>query len=156
MPKGFYRRTKKVSEETRRKISIKMSGKNNPMYGVTSPFKGKHHTKETKQMFSELGKKRVGKLCPGWRGGRRITRIGYVEIYSPDHPSRKSNKGVMEHRIVMEKHLGRYLERWEIVHHRNGVKDDNRIENLELVISKGGIHFGTINCPHCQKSFKIL
>ena len=50
----------------------------------------------------------------------------------PDHPRVGKSPYVFEHIIVMEQHLGRYLEPDESVHHRNGVPDDNRPENLEL------------------------
>lgn len=68
--------------------------------------------------------------------GRQKTRHGYIKVFSPVHPAvqmrANTSKYVFEHRLVMEKHLGRYLERYENVHHKNGVRDDNRLENLEL------------------------
>jgi len=81
---------------------------------------------------------RSGEGHPDWKGGRTINKDGYVEVYSPEHPNRrKHTRYVLEHRLVMEEHLGRYLTSQEVVHHRNGVKDDNRIENLELFATNG-------------------
>lgn len=72
-----------------------------------------------------------GELSHNWKGGRKISYHGYVEIYTPDHPS-SHMRYMKEHRLVMEEHLGRILEPNEIVHHVNGIKTDNRIENLRL------------------------
>ena len=68
-----------------------------------------------------------------WKRGYYVTN-GYVYEYTPDHPSADLRKGyVQQHRLIMEKHLGRYLEDSEMVHHINGDKQDNRIENLEIL-----------------------
>ena len=66
-----------------------------------------------------------------WRGGR-IIRLGYVMILKPDHPNCNSLGYVLEHRLVMEKRLGRFLKKEEIVHHINNIRNDNRDENLIL------------------------
>ena len=74
---------------------------------------------------------RTGSKNPRWIGGRRYFQ-GYYMVYSPGHPSACKNY-VLEHRLVMEKHLGRFLKTEEAVHHKNHDKSDNRIENLELM-----------------------
>lgn len=53
-------------------------------------------------------------------------------VRTPDHPRATTGNYVFEHVLVMEEMLGRYLLPGENVHHRNGVRDDNRPENLEL------------------------
>ena len=62
---------------------------------------------------------------------------GYIYIQLPkDSPllsMTTGNRYVREHRLVIARHLGRPLESWEVVHHKNRVKDDNRLENLELL-----------------------
>ena len=74
-----------------------------------------------------------GENNPSWKGGRRTNSYGYVYIYSSEHPNKTKQNYVPEHHLVMEKHLGRYLHPWETVHHKNGIKDDNRIKNLKLL-----------------------
>lgn len=60
------------------------------------------------------------------------TDYGYILVNCPGHPFCNNRGYVREHRLVMEKKIGRYLKPIEKVHHINGIKDDNRIENLEL------------------------
>ena len=63
---------------------------------------------------------------------RWVTRWGYMHVYLPSHPMANSAGAVYEHRLVMAEHLGRNLLSSESVHHINGDRLDNRIENLEL------------------------
>lgn len=78
-----------------------------------------------------LDRQQTGENNAAWKGGRYVDS-GYVLVYRPDHPNAKSTGYIREHRYVMSEHLGRPLESDENVHHINGDKTDNRLENLEL------------------------
>lgn len=81
-------------------------------------------------------KRRKGTLCHNWSGGRWVNRDGYVMVYITEDDARfvrsSSRKYELEHVLVMSKFLNRKLTQHETVHHINGIRDDNRIENLEL------------------------
>lgn len=99
-------------------------GKGNSMYG-------KKHSKKTKENWSK--KRRMFK----------IKSNGYILNYMPKHPFCDSTGHVKEHRLVIEKYLGRYLTSKEVVHHVNSNRWDNRIENLMLLESQSkhrGLH----------------
>jgi len=90
-----------------------------------------------------------------WKGGRRVNIHGYVVILSNVRGGNKNrHKYRLEHRVVMEKHLGRKLDPSEWVHHKNGIKTDNRLSNLRIVSMWK--HVGEIRCPHCLKTFGVV
>ena len=90
-----------------------LSGKNNPMYGVH----------------------KFGKDSPHWQGGEIRNSQGYVFINLLNHPFKDYKGYVRRSRLTMEKKLGRYLTKKEVVHHINEIKDDDRIENLMVFIN---------------------
>ena len=110
-----------------------LSGSNNPMFGK------KGLSGEANPMF---GKTRENN--PSWKGGRKVRKDGYVFIRAPEgHPNPGKYGYVLEHRLVMEKMLGRYLETHEVVHHLDGDPGNNAPENLELFGSQSDhIHVG--------------
>lgn len=84
-------------------------------------------------------KKRIMENNPAWKGGKTYTNEGYIYVRVKNHPNSNANPSVLEHRLVMEKSLGRFLKTSEVVHHINEVKDDNRVENL-FVFATGRDH----------------
>ncbi len=98
------------------------------------------HNNNSGRCMSCSGKKTIphkfGKDASNWKGGRTQLKSGYILVsVSPDdffYPMVSKGGQVLEHRLVMAKHLQRCLLPWEIVHHKNSVKNDNHLENLKL------------------------
>lgn len=111
-----------LSEETKRKISI------NNARGML----GRKHKKET--IIKMRGSKNSN-----WKGGKYINKSEKcVYVRCPTHPRAKNNRGyVAKHILVMEKHLGRYLKKGEVVHHIDGNRMNNSIKNLKLFKNNG-------------------
>jgi len=88
----------------------------------------------------QTGKSLTGEKNNFWKGGRHLTHQGYVRMWIAKddffYPMANGHGYILEHRLVMAQHLKRCLLPWEIVHHNNGIHDDNRIENLRLLPSQ--------------------
>jgi hypothetical protein len=148
------------SKETRKKISnahIKRRGF--PSYTKKGWLHGKYITEEipAKQIaracfvgtetiskwlekfnipMRKRGESIRNKHNPNWRGGRISDGSGYIMVLSPTHPYKNKRGYVREHRLVMEKHLGRHIKPGEIVHHIDGNRENNKIENLLLTTNE--------------------
>lgn len=125
----------------------------------SSPEKIAEAKKKMKDNHARPGLGKTGEKSSSWKGGRFTDkRDGYVHVYAPDHPSSVHNsKGgggyVLEHRLILEQSIGRYLESDEDVNHINGAKDDNRLENLMLV--RHNAHYALLECPSCHFTWGV-
>ena len=119
---------KKFTERTRKKMI-------SSHIGIPSVRKGVKLQDETKRKISKAQKGKYKN--PSEFGGHKKKRAdGYIKVYVPDHPLATKDGYVMEHILVMEKSIGRYITRDEVVHHKNKIRDDNRLENLQLMTFK--------------------
>lgn len=82
--------------------------------------------KKTDELLFDNRSARRGEKSPTWKGGKTRSRKGYVVL-------RNDGDVIFEHRAIMEAHIGRKLTDDEVVHHINGDKTDNRLENLQLM-----------------------
>ena len=89
--------------------------------------------KDREAFFEEKSKASRSEHSGNFKGYRRRTTKGYIACYVPDHPYASKSGLVMEHRLVIEKELGFPVPGSFDVHHINGKKDDNRIENLVIL-----------------------
>lgn len=139
-----------VSEESRGKIRAALLGHcHGPMseenkLKISLALKGKPKTEEFKRNLS-IARTGVytGERHPKWRGGRIKIPQGYIKVWSPGHPRADGDKYVFEHILVWEQYYGTVPEGYH-VHHLNGVKDDNRIENLQVLKKGDHINQGKI------------
>lgn len=91
-----------------------------------------------------------------WKGGKKKTAKGHVQILRKGHPMADSSGYVMEHRLIMAEYLGRMLSPDEIVHHKNGIKDDNRIENLELMSNRDHTRLHHLGAKRSEETCKNI
>ena len=150
MPVGVYKHHlnqgfQKGHKRFRDKESYKKGGekiskamKNNPL------IIGKHHSTKTEFKKGE----NTGKNNLNWKGGITKNWNGYILVRKPKHPFSRKSGYILRSRLVAEKCLGRYLIKSEVIHHINGVKDDDRPENLYLFsCNSEHIHYGLKNKP---------
>ena len=149
-------KTQPASEERKRKIRLIHKGKFvsiETRIKISNALKGKGHfqTEETKK---KIGDAQRGEKSYRWNGGRSKDKSGYILIKSPNHPFCNAKGYVREHKLVVEKIIGRFIN-YEIIHHINSIKYDNRPENLMAFINDT-VHRRFCNDPNKVKPGEIV
>lgn len=118
----------KMTKKTREKISKAHMGKPSPIKGIKRP----------KEFGLKISKAKKGKYRIHTKYGGHIKhrKDGYTHIFCPDNANANKDGYVMEHILVMQEHIKRPLAEDEVVHHKNKIRNDNRIENLQLMTFK--------------------
>lgn len=99
---------------------------------ISKANKGKKNRLGYKASEETLQKMRDANLKKGI-GHKKKRKDGYIAVYFPDHPKSNKDGYIMEHDLVMECYIGRWIQNDEVVHHINKNRSDNRIENLKLM-----------------------
>lgn len=99
---------------------------------------GRHADQRKRGILDELGNRLREPYSMGHGRPRKhdkwVGQQGYVQVKAPEgHPHVRQDGSILEHRLVMEQQLGRHLEEWELVHHKDGNRSNNVAENLELL-----------------------
>jgi len=104
-------------------------------------FYGGHHSEKTKKLIGQKSKEKftetyLEKIREKHKGMKKRTLNGYILINDYEHPNRDSQNNVLEHVLVMTEYLGRALTDKEIIHHIDGNRKNNKLENLYLSPSR--------------------
>lgn len=119
-----------MKKNIRQKRKCKYCGLQVAEYYYKARFKGYKKTCDNHNGYNF----RKGELNPAWKGGKIKDKDGYIRILAPHlHNKKGASRYMLEHRMIVESSIGRRLEKDEIVHHLNGIRSDNRIENLEII-----------------------
>lgn len=122
----IYNTIKEYEIETRPRITQRTKERiSNSTKGRPSYWRGKKRNDEVREKISISKSNGIGK--------KTISNNGYIRIYFPDHPKSDHWGRISEHDLIMECLIGRWLKDDEVVHHKNGIRTDNRKENLVLM-----------------------
>ena len=102
------------------------------------PFCVKENRPRRLRCATCTSKTQRGQASSVWKGGKYTDPAGYIHVKLPAEdyyfPMSNNNGYILEHRLVMARHLGRLLQSWELIHHKDGVKSHNTLSNLEFTI----------------------
>lgn len=112
--------------------------------------------KDRKYFKPILSIERSGENGTNWQGGRWVHKDGYIVLTMRGYPGADKRGSIFEHRYVMEQHIGRLLLADEIVHHKNGNRQDNSIDNLQLLTRSEHIPIHHIGRKNTEESKRLM